>query len=55
MLASYWGHAKVVEALIEKGAKVDEKDNNGYQASDFAESAKHAEVVKVLSKARVKQ
>jgi ankyrin repeat protein len=55
MLASYWGHPKMVEALLGKGAKPDEKDKSGYVALDFAKAQGHKEIVEMLNKMVSKQ
>jgi ankyrin repeat protein len=54
MMAAYWGHAKVVEALLAGGANVEEKDNHGYVAADFAGSEKHQDIVELLNRAKPK-
>ena len=47
--ASYYGHLKIVEYLIEKGASIDIKDSEGRTAFYWASKKKHLEVAKVLA------
>jgi ankyrin repeat protein len=41
--------------LMEKGADVEEKDNSGYTALDYAKSKNQKEVIDVLSKVNAKK
>ena len=47
------GHTKIVKLLLEKGAKVDNREGDGgsYTALTFAVSGGHEEVVKMLVEA----
>jgi uncharacterized protein len=54
MMAAYFGHAKVVKALLDGGAKTEEKDNHGYTAADYAGSGKHNDIVELLNQAKSK-
>ena len=48
MIASYCGDHKSVELLLENGAQVDLKDNDGWSALMYASLNGHSEVVKLL-------
>ena len=48
ILASYHGHVEVVKALLDAGAKVDEKNDKGYTAIDFTSDD---EIKKLLNEA----
>lgn len=48
--ASYNGHAKVVELLLDKGADPSVQDKNGNTALMWAERQGHAEIVEILSR-----
>lgn len=50
-MAAEKGHIKVIEALLEGGAKADQKDNFGVSPLDVAIARKHEKIVALLSKA----
>ena len=49
MCAAYFGHAPVIKALIEKGAKIEIKDAQGAAAVDWAALGDHPELEKTLT------
>ncbi|VDB86734.1 unnamed protein product [Peniophora sp. CBMAI 1063] len=51
-ISSQRGHADIVQALLEHGALVDEKDNDDRTAADLAEGEGHSEVVRILHEYR---
>ncbi len=55
MLAAGAGHAHVVETLLEKGALVNAKDNNGETALIWATMNGHSEIVRLLKQAGAKR
>ena len=46
--ASYNGHTEIVKILIEKGASIHEKNNNGSTPLHYASDNGHTEIVKIL-------
>jgi serine/threonine-protein phosphatase 6 regulatory ankyrin repeat subunit B len=48
MKAAYKGSLEVVRLLLEKGANIDSKGNDGSTALKWATDAGHTEVVKLL-------
>ena len=46
--ASCNGHAETVKILIEKGANIHRKDNDGWTPLHFASDNGHTETVKIL-------
>ena len=56
MVASNWGHAKVVEALLDAGADKELKATSGYwkgkTALDMARSQNKGDVVAILERRR---
>jgi ankyrin repeat protein len=51
-IAAYFGNADIVKALIEKGAKLEEKDWNSFSVSDYARGGKNPQVItKIINEA----
>jgi len=48
MLASNEGHAETMKVLLEHGANVCDRANNGSTSLKFARKRKHSEVIKIL-------
>ncbi len=51
MLAAYYGHAEIVEALLQRKVDASLKDHQGYTALDRAKEFKFDECVKLLEAA----
>ncbi|MGA2093146.1 MAG: ankyrin repeat domain-containing protein [Sedimentisphaerales bacterium] len=49
------GHTEVVNLLLEKGAEVNVKDNNGKTALGMAKLRSYADIVQLLEKAGAKE
>ncbi len=48
MIASKFGHAQVVRYLLQRGARVNKRNNLGWSALHWAAGENHANVVEVL-------
>lgn len=51
MYAARYNQPEIAKFLIDRGAKVWEKDNNGYTALQHAEAGKASQVVEILKQA----
>jgi hypothetical protein len=52
--AAKYGHAKCVQALLDKGAQIEARDNNGKRGLMWAASGGHVAALGVLLRARAK-
>ena len=55
MVASSKGYMDMVKMLLEEGAEIEAKNNDGQTALDLAEKNGHTKVVDFLRKVAVKQ
>lgn len=55
MAASLGGHSDVVKALLEKGADVNVRSNDGKTALTYAEQSGNTEIIRLLKEAAAKQ
>ena len=53
--ATWHGIGNIVKILLDKGAKVDVKDNSGRTALSYADEGKYSDIVRMLRTARVKK